>query len=179
MRSIVNALLGALAIAALSTLGDFIWANWQVRHFVLYGVIHGMAIFLAIGLFLGALGGRPLAGAISGVVAGAAAAGSFYVIRPLLGYSAMFASWILVWVALGFINALLQRRPPGTLVTFISIPRVLGRGVLAALTSGAAFYAVSGMWFPFNPQGWDYAVHFASWTFAYFPGFAALLVSKQ
>ena len=41
--------------------------------------------------------------------------------------------------------------------------------------SCAAFYAVSGMWFPFNPAGWDYAVHFVSWTFAFLPGFAALL----
>jgi hypothetical protein len=180
MQGVVHALFGALAIAAVSTLGDFVWANWQVRHFALYGVVHGVAIFLAVGVFLGTLAGRPLAGALSGVVAGAAAAGSFYVMRPLLGYSAMFASWILVWIALGLINAFLQlRRPPGTLASFISVPQVLGRGVLAALTSGAAFYAVSGMWFPFNPQGWDYAVHFASWTFAYLPGFAALLVRHQ
>jgi hypothetical protein len=167
----INAILGALAVAALSTLGDFVWANWQVRHFALYGVLHGMAIFLAIGLFLGALAARPMAGAIAGVVAGAAAAGSFYLLRPTLGYSAMFVSWILVWIALGVINARLQQSGS-------RLPELLGRGVAAALLSGAAFYAVSGMWFPFDPQGWDYAVHFASWTVAYLPGFAALLVRR-
>ena len=34
----------------------------------------------------------------------------------------------------------------------------------------------SGIWRPFNPVGWDYAVHFAAWTIAYLPGFAALMV---
>jgi hypothetical protein len=170
------AIAGALVLGALSTLGDFVWANWQVRHMAAYGVLHGMAIFLAIGLFLGAIAGRPVAGAIFGVLAGAAAAGSFYAMRPLLGYRAMFVAWILVWIALGVINARLQvRQAPTTRVGFVSLPAVLVRGVLAALASGAAFYAVSGMWFPFDPQGWDYADHFARWTVAYVPGFAALL----
>jgi hypothetical protein len=50
------------------------------------------------------------------------------------------------------------------------------RSLFAAVGTGLGFYAISGIWFPFNPHGWDYAVHFAAWTVAYFPGFAALLV---
>jgi hypothetical protein len=46
----------------------------------------------------------------------------------------------------------------------------------AAFGSGVAFYAISGIWRPFDPVGWDYAVHAAAWTLAYLPGFAALLV---
>jgi hypothetical protein len=180
---LVAALAGALLLAALSTLGDFIWANWRVRHLMLYGVLHGMAIFLAIGLVLGGRTGAPLLGAMAGVAAGAGAAGSFYLLAPVMGYSAMFLSWVLVWIALGLINLWLTMRAtarrvgagssrvaPGALMT-----EGLGRGVVAALASGAAFYAVSGMWFPFNPAGWDYAVHFASWTVAFLPGFATLL----
>jgi hypothetical protein len=179
----MSALTGALLLAALSTLGDFVWANWRVRHFMLYGVLHGMAIFLAIGLFLGGRTGAPLLGGIAGVVAGAAAAGSFYLFAPVLGYSAMFLSWILVWIALGLLNLWLAMRggagragagsPSATSGALLKDG--LGRGVVAALASGAAFYAVSGMWFPFNPARWDYAVHFASWTVAFLPGFAALL----
>jgi hypothetical protein len=181
-KTLVSALVGALLLGALSTLGDFIWANWRVRHMALYGIVHGMAIFLAIGLFLGGRAGAPLQGGIAGVVAGAAAAGSFYLFAPLLGYSAMFLSWVLVWIALGLINlwlgALAMSRQYGgsSSVTLNALVKDgLGRGTIAALASGAAFYAVSGMWFPFNPAGWDYAVHFASWTFAFLPGFAALL----
>ena len=49
------------------------------------------------------------------------------------------------------------------------------RGVLAMIGSGLGFYLISGIWRPFDPQGWDYAVHFLSWTIAYLPGFLALL----
>jgi hypothetical protein len=184
---LVAALVGALALGTLMTIGDFIWANWRVRHMMVYGILHGMAVFLAIGLILGARTGAPLLGGGAGVVAGAAAAGSFYLFAPLLGYSAMFVAWVLVWIALGFINLLLQARgaaraASGRSFSFTSgalLKDGFGRGVAAALASGAAFYAVSGMWFPFNPAGWDYAVHFASWTFAFLPGFAALLWRRQ
>jgi hypothetical protein len=175
------AILGALALAALSTLGDFVWANWEVRHLALYGVLHGMALFMAIGFILGMRQGvnRAATGALLGVIAGALAAGSFYAMRPLLGYSAMFASWMLVWIALGIIGTMLAT-PDASMKAGLLLRRALTRGLAAALLSGAAFYAVSGMWMPFNPQGWgDYAEHFARWTVAYFPAFAALLVGTD
>ena len=186
-RTFMSAVAGALLLAALSTLGDFVWANWRVRHLMLYGVLHGMAIFLAIGLFLGARTAAPLLGGIAGVAAGAAAAGSFYLLAPLMGYSAMFASWVLVWIALGFISLWLTMRAAArqsgagssSVTLGVLLTEGFGRGIVAALASGAAFYAVSGMWFPFNPAGWDYAVHFASWTVAFLPGFAALLWRRQ
>jgi len=186
-RTFMSAVAGALLLAALSTLGDFVWANWRVRHLMLYGVLHGMAIFLAIGLVLGGRTGAPLLGGIAGVVAGAAAAGSFYLLAPLMGYSAMFASWVLVWIALGFISLWLTMRAAArqsgagssSVTLGVLLTEGFGRGIVAALASGAAFYAVSGMWFPFNPAGWDYAVHFASWTVAFLPGFAALLWRRQ
>jgi class 3 adenylate cyclase len=48
----------------------------------------------------------------------------------------------------------------------------------AALLSGAAFWAISGIWLEREPGGPNYAWNFLCWTFAYFPGFAALLVSR-
>jgi hypothetical protein len=51
--------------------------------------------------------------------------------------------------------------------------------VLAAIGSGLGFYAISGIWMPFNPHGWDYARHFIYWTIAYLPGFAALLTRSR
>lgn len=163
-----HALIGALVLAAISTAGDFVWANWRVRHLAVYGVIHGVVMFLAAGYILGARDGRGVAGAIGGVIAGVTGALSFYALRPLLGYSAMFLSWIVVWVVLG---AALTGRPSRTGVT---------RGVVAALLSGAAFYLVSGMWMPFNPSGpLDYAEHFVRWTIAFLPGFAALLLGSS
>ncbi len=53
------------------------------------------------------------------------------------------------------------------------------RGLVAALTSGSAFYFVSGIWIPFNPAGLDYLFHFGAWTLAYTPGFAALMLRNE
>ena len=149
---------------------------------MLYGVLHGMAIFLVIGLFLGTRTGAPVLGSIAGIVAGAGAAGSFYLLAPIIGYSAMFVAWMLVWIALGFISLGLTIRADrrrGDRFASATAGRLLveglSRGAIAAMASGAAFYAVSGMWFPFNPMGWDYAVHFVSWMVAFLPGFIALL----
>jgi hypothetical protein len=166
-----EALLGALVTAAASTFGDYVWATWIPGNRPIYGLIHGTLLFLCIGLFLGSLGRKPVIGAAAGALLGFAAAGSFYVLSPAFGYSVMFVAWIGAWIGLGLINGrLLQTRA--------DLREVLTRGVLAAVASGAAFYAVSGIWFPFRPRGSDYAVHFASWTVAYLPGFVALLVRR-
>jgi hypothetical protein len=162
------AVVGALIVAAASTLGDFIWAMWIPRHRPIYGLTHGTLLFLVVGWYLGMLARRPLAGTAGGALVGFLAAGSFYVMAPLAGYSAMFASYFGVWIALAL------------LVRWLSAGRTAGgaivvRGVAAAAASAVAFYAVSGIWFPFRPRGWDYAVHFASWTVAYLPGLLALL----
>ena len=172
MRGIATALVASVSIAAVSTLGDFVWATWIPRHVAVYGLIHGALLFLAIGLFLGAFAGRMTAGAIAGACIGSGAAGSFYLLAPLVGYSAMFAIWIGVWMALGLLYARLSGVRPGS-------REVLARGAIAAVASGLAFYVISGIWRPFDPQGWDYAVHFGAWTCAYFPGFAALLVERR
>ena len=172
MRYIATTLVASLAIAAVSTLGDFVWATWLPQHMMVYGLTHGTLLFCAIGLALGAIAGRPSAGAASGAVVGAAAAGLFYLTAPLLGSSTMFVVWFSTWIALGLLYARLSGSQPATRV-------VLARGVIAATASGLAFYSISGIWRPFDPQGWDYAVHFGAWTLAYFPGFAALLLAHR
>jgi len=162
---------GSLAIAALSTVGDFIWATWIPRHIPVYGLTHGTLLFLTIGLVLGVAAHRPAAGAIAGALIGAGGAAGFYLLAPLVGYAAMFLVWIAIWVALGVLG---ERLRTGT----VNLRGGLARGGVAAIASGAAFYAISGIWRPFDPSGWDYATHFGAWTLAYLPGFAALLVRR-
>jgi hypothetical protein len=161
---------GAASIAAVSTLGDFIWATWIPQHRVPYGLTHGALLFLCVGLFLGALVHKPMSGALGGALIGFAAAGSFYLLAGLAGRWAMFAAWFGLWIALGLFNERLARG--------MSMGNAIARGVIAALASGVAFYLVSGIWRPFDPQGWDYVVHFGAWMVAYLPGFAALLVAR-
>ena len=171
MSGMAAAIGGALTIAAISTAGDFVWATWIPRALPVYGVIHGLALFLTIGLFLGVVAGRPAAGALQGALVGAAGAVGFYLLFPIAGYAAMFVMWVAIWIALGMVWQRLVRATPDLRTDLI-------RGVVAAVGSGLAFYAISGIWRPFNPHGWDYATHFAAWTLAYFPGFAALLMAR-
>jgi hypothetical protein len=162
----------ALTLAAVSTLGDFIWASGIPPHGPLSGLIHGAILFLCVGFLLGMKSRRPAAGAVSAMLIGALAAGGFYLLRPLTGYYIMFVLWIGVWVALGIVH---ERLRAGRACLATS----LARGALAAVSSGAAFYLISGIWRPFDPQGWDYLKHFAAWTLPFFCGFASLLVRRD
>jgi hypothetical protein len=170
MRSgIRNAISGALVTAAVSTLGDYLWANVLPHHRPFYGLAHGTLLFLTVGSCLGAAVGRTIVGAGGGALIGFTAAAGFYLLQPFIGYSGLFVMFVALWVALGVLTGrILQRRD--------TMSAVLLRSALAAIGSGLGFYAISGIWFPFRPRGWDYAIHFLCWTVAYLPGFAALLV---
>ena len=171
-QSFTAVIVGSIVIAAVSTVGDFVWAAWIAQHRAVYGMIHGTLLFCAIGLFLGRLEGRSGAGAVAGALIGALAAGAFYLLTPLVGFSAMFVAWFGVWIALGLLQACLSG--------FGAADREMAaRGAMTAAASGLAFLAISGIWRPFDPRGWDYATHLGAWAFAYFPGFAALLVYKR
>jgi len=163
------ALVGALVTAAVSTLGDYLWANVIPHRIALYGLAHGLVLFLTVGLCLGMPARKPVAGAIGGAVVGLSSAGLFYAIQPIVGYApAMFILFFGLWIELGLLTGrVLQQRD--------RIRTVLLRSALAAIGSGLGVYAISGIWFPFNPHGWDYAIHFVYWTLAYLPGFLALL----
>ena len=113
MTGVVSTLVGSLGVAAVSTLGDFVWAAGNLRHRPEYGLTHGTLLFLAIGFFLGVLARRPAAGALWGAALGFLAAGSFYVLAPLVGYSAMFVVWVAMWVALAVLYARLSQRHAG------------------------------------------------------------------
>jgi hypothetical protein len=166
-----NAMIGAVVIAAVSTLGDFIWAGWHLRHRVVYGLAHGAILFLCMGAYFGFLQRKTRIGAMYGAAIGAAAAASFYVLAPVAGYSVMFFVWAFVWMGLAFLVRRVLADPP--------LDGLLVRGIVAMIGSGVGFYVISGIWRPFNPEGWDYAIHLLSWTVAYLPGFIALLYSGQ
>ena len=167
-------IIGAALIAAVSTLGDFVWAGLHLEHRKAYGLAHGGLLFLCIGAYLGAIEGRTGKGALSGALIGVAAAGMFYLLAPFAGYSIMFVVWVFIWLAL----AVLAGRSVRTSRRG-SWRGTIGRGAVAMIGSGLGFYAISGIWRPFDPQGWDYATHWVSWTVAYLPAFLALLFHPQ
>lgn len=170
MSRIAPAVVGALATAAVSTFGDYLWANVLPHGQPIYWFAHAVLLFLTVGVCLGWPSRKPLTGAVGAAAIGALATAGFYVLQPFMGYSAMFALFVAVWLGLGLLTGRVLQR--------VNMRDVLVRSALAAGGSGLAFYAISGIWMPFDPRGWDYARHFVYWTFAYLPGFAALLVRR-
>ena len=171
MTSLVRSAGLALWSAAAMTLGDWIWAVLSLRHRTPYGLAHGTLLCLWMGLYLGWIGQRVAIGAIGGAAIGFLAAGSFYALAPLVGYSAMFASYMLLWFGL---MAVAEYALSG---------RVKGagwalRGVFAAIASAAAFYAVSGIWMN-PPRPPNYLWNFTAWTIAFLPGAVAMLWGRK
>ena len=168
-RAVKAAIVGALVTAAVSTGGDYLWANVLPHGQPTYWFAHAVVLFLTVGACLGLPSRKPLLGALGAAAIGCAATLGFYLLQPLIGYSALFVLFVGLWLALGVLTGrFLQRRERAS--------EIVVRSAIAAVGSGLGFYAISGIWMPFHPHGWDYARHFAYWTIAYLPGFAALLV---
>jgi hypothetical protein len=164
---------GALLLGALSTLYDLIWALWIPRHRAVYGLVHGMTLLSAVGGVLGWRVGRLGAGLAGGALAGLIAAGSFYVFYGGLGYlGAMVAAWMLLWLLFAMLDSRLSGRRTLS-------GEMVARGLAAAVLSGVAFWLISGIWTAHPPGGPNYAWNFACWTFAFLPGFAALLMPRR
>lgn len=167
-----DALVGAVATAAVSTIGDYLWANVLPHGQIVYWFGHAALLFATVGVFLGLPSRKPATGAIGAILVGCAATLGFYFLRRVMGYSAIIVLFAAMWIALGVLTGrVLQRRD--------TLGTVLTRSALATVGSGLGFYAISGIWMPFNPRGWDYAIHFVSWIVAYLPAFAALLAGRS
>ncbi len=164
-RALQGAVVAAIVLGAVMTAGDLVWELARVRHTMAAGMAHGAVMCLCIGAVIGARTGRIAAGLLAGPVIGVIAAGAFYLLAPLLRYYAMIPAWMLFWICFA---ALQQRLQPERGA------RWLIRGLSAAVLSGVAFYAISGIWTDPAPGGPNYALNFASWSFAFLPGFVAL-----
>ena len=167
------AVAGAVVTAAVSTIGDYLWANVIPHRVVVYWFAHAIVLFATIGACLGLPSRKPIVGAAACIVIGCSATLSYWFLQPLLGYAgAMFFLFCGMWLAIGVLTGrILERRD--------SMQTVVIRSTIAALGSGVGFYAISGIWMPFDPHGWDYLRHFLSWIVAYLPAFAALLGTKS
>lgn len=168
---LTHAIVAAVLLAAVMTVGDYIWSVFNVRHRVLNGIVHGASMCLVLGIVIGWRGRRVGTGAGSGLVIGVIAALAFYALSPWLGYFAMLPAWMLFWILFAFLQQRLMRTE--------RIGTAIGRGITAALLSGAAFYAISDIWTNPRPGPPRYGVHFASWVFAFFPGFVALFIGSR
>ncbi len=169
-----RASLSALVLGLVSAFGDWVWAHYIQDGAVLPGVIHGLLIFTLLALVLGIAAGSGLA--LRRLLptlplAGLLIAAAFYPIARVAGYlGALLLTWVAMWITL----ALLQRWARGGRE---SHRIAMVRAALAAVGSGIAFWAVSGMWTSPDPDP-SYALRALAWSFAFWPGFAALLTGQ-
>jgi hypothetical protein len=169
VRATGAAVIAALSLGAVMTLGDYAWAALHISHRVAYGLAHGAAMCLCIGLVIGVRAGRPMAGAIAGPWIGLLAGALFYALAPALRWGALLPSWMSFWI----LFALLQQR----LRPIESGRAAAIRGLAAAVSSGLAFYAISGIWTGPHVAP-NYAVNIVSWSFAFLPGFLSLFWNR-
>jgi len=172
-------LVGIFVVAAVATLGDWIWYTFGVRHGMAAGVIHGALLLTVVGGALGAAAGRMARGLPIGTLAGVGAALAYYAILAATGgrtYGASIpAAWVVMWLLLAAFEGRWIRAPHGR-----SWREVAARGALAAVLSFAAFYLVLGTLWGAPPEGGrNYLVQFAAWTFAWAPGLLALGAGRQ
>jgi len=168
------ALAGILVVAAVSTLGDFLWYELGTEDRVATGVLHGIVLLTTVGGVLGAAAGRLIAGLPLGMAAGLAGALSYYALVPVIGPAAMIVAWTALWVVLAVLDGKLLRRGAR------SAREVLVRGATAAVGSGLTFYLVVGtLWGRLPTSGQDYLVQLAAWAFAWAPGLLALTLRSS
>jgi hypothetical protein len=165
-----NALISTLVVALVATLGDWIWATFLSRHLIAAGLVHGALLCLSMGAMVTLPAGRVSRGAAAGLGIGLIAAGLFYALAPLLRMGAMFVAWFGLWMMLAWLV-------PGRCQA--RAWHRTGRGLLAGIASGLAFYAVSGMWTRWDPAAVNYVDHFARWVIAFAPGFLALQAGRR
>jgi hypothetical protein len=167
-------LLGIIFVAAIATLGDYIWYEIGVAHRMIAGVIHGALQLMAVGGVLGWLVRRTAIGLQVGIGAGVVGALAYYAMAPAMGYPAMFAAWMVVWLLLALGEGRILRPTPRPWLA------ALARGAIAAVASGITFYAIAGtVWGRTPPGGRNYLRHFVAWIVAWAPGIIAIAVNLR
>ena len=165
----IPVVVGILVVALVSTAGDWVWYELGVRHRMTAGILHGAVLITAVGGVLGAAAGRFLKGLPLGAAAGVGGALVYYALAPAMGYAAMIVAWASLWILLALFDALLLR-PGGR-----SLVEALGRGAIAAVLGGVAFYlVVDTLWGRPHGAAHNYVMQYAAWVFAWAPGILAL-----
>ncbi len=166
MAYVRASVIASLFLGAVMAFGDYLWAALNIQHRVANGIAHGAAMCLCLWIAIGVHAGRPVPAALAGPVIGVIAAGFFYALAPWLRMTAMFPAWMLFWILFAILQ---QKLREGDRMSAAVV-----RGTIAAILSGLAFYAISGIWTGPSHHEPMVAVRFAAWSFAFLPGFLVL-----
>ena len=174
-----RALIGLVIVAAVATLGDYVWFEIGVRHRPTVGAIHGAILLGTVGSVFGWLNGRIAAGLLGGVAAGVGGAAAYYALAAFgdrgMNFPAMTAAWAAVWLVLAAYDGRVLRRSQPR-----AWPDILARGAAAAIVGALAFSLVLDViWGRAPADGRNYAMQFGAWLVAWAPGVLAIGVSRR
>ena len=177
--TMLRPLIGLIVVAAVATLGDFVWFEIGVRHRPSVGAVHGAILLGTVGAVFGWLNGRIAAGLLGGVAAGVGGAVAYYALAAFgdrgMNFPAMTAAWAAVWLVLAAYDGRVLRRtgPRGW-------PEIVTRGVAAAIVGALAFYLVLDvLWGRAPAEGRNYAMQFGAWLLAWAPGVLAIGAARR
>lgn len=167
-RPLVVTLVGILGVAAVATVGDYIWYTYGVEHRMSAGIIHGIGLLTSVGLVLGVARGRVPRGLPIGALSGLGGALIYYILIAIMDRrtygTAIPVSWVMMWLLLAALDGRWLRIPARPW------PAVAARGVAAAVSGGIAFYLVmTTLWGRPPATGRNYVVQFFAWAFAWAP----------
>jgi phage shock protein E len=170
----MKTIVGILFVAAVATVGDYIWYTYGVKHGFAAGLIHGALLLTSVGFVLGLANGRVLKGLPIGAIAGVGGALSYYGLIAIMDRrtygTAIPGAWLIMWLLLAALEGRWLRAPQRR-----PWSEVGGRGFVAALLGSVAFYLVlNTLWGRPPATGRNYAVQFLAWAFAWTPGLLAL-----
>jgi rhodanese-related sulfurtransferase len=171
-------IVGVSFVAAIATVGDFIWYTYGVQHTVVAGLVHGALLLTAVGAVLGEASGRLLKGLPIGAIAGISGAAIYSVLVVVMDRrtygSAIPAAWVIMWLILAALDGRWLRAPRRR-----TWAAVAGRGLAAATFGGLAFYLVmTTLWGRPPAAGRNYVVQLFAWAFAWAPGLVALTIGR-
>ena len=179
MLRAMTIVVGILGVALVATVTDYAWYTLHVRHSVMAGVIDGAVILTAVGAVLGLDAQRVWKGLPIGALAGVAGALVYYLLVALVDRrvygSAIPAAWVTLWLILAVLDGRWLRAPARRPWSSIA-----GRGVIAAVFSGVAFFLLMiPLWGRPPASGKNYFVQFVAWVIAWAPGLLALTVEPK
>ncbi len=179
MSVTVRILLGIVAVALVSTVGDYVWYEIGVAHRMVAGIIHGAVLLAAVGAVIGVAAGRLLAGTAVGALAGVSGALVYYGIVMLggrgSGTTAMVIAWATLWMMLAMLDGRVLRGP-----IVRDWKPIFIRGFVAAVLGGLAFYLMMDtLWGRPPAGGRNYITQFGAWMVAWAPGLLALTLGGQ
>jgi phage shock protein E len=170
----MKTVLGILFVAAVATVGDYIWYTYGVKHGFAAGLIHGALLLTSVGFVLGVASGRVLKGLPIGAIAGIGGALSYYGLIAIMDRrtygTAIPGAWLIMWLLLAALDGRWLRAPQRR-----TWGEVAARGFAAALLASVAFYLVlNTLWGRPPATGRNYGIQFLAWAFAWTPGLLAL-----